>query len=180
MSDLVRPPRYSARQLPPYSYVTGQFPHPIRDPAGHSYGQLPESVTTLDESNWRTNPAWLWAIDLFNRAFYWEAHEAWEGLWHAAGRRGPTADFLKGLIKLAAAGVKHREGRPEGVRRHAARAIELLSPSRGRVVFGVTVDALLTAASYWTEIGQLEGQELSIWLQSGGAGATDETRIEHG
>ena len=47
-------------------------------------------------------------------AIYWEAHEAWEELWHACGRMGPTADFLRGLIKLAAAGVKVREGRPRG------------------------------------------------------------------
>ena len=54
-------------------------------------------------------------IALFNAGYYWEAHEAWEGLWHAHGRDGPTADVLKGLIKLAAAGVKVREGRPHGV-----------------------------------------------------------------
>ena len=47
-------------------------------------------------------------------------------LWHAAGRTGATADFLKGLIKLAAAGVKVREGRAAGVRRHAERAVDLL------------------------------------------------------
>ena len=35
------------------------------------------------------------------------------------------ADFLKGLIKLAAAGVKHREGNPGGVRSHVRRAAEL-------------------------------------------------------
>jgi len=27
--------------LPPYSYVTGRFPHPTRDPAGHSIGAVP-------------------------------------------------------------------------------------------------------------------------------------------
>ena len=32
------------------------------------------------------------------------------------------ADLLKGLIKLAAAGVKMREGVPKGVRTHAERA----------------------------------------------------------
>ena len=36
------------------------------------------------------------------------------------------ADFLKGLIKLAAAGVKLREGRPAGVKQHATRCVELL------------------------------------------------------
>jgi hypothetical protein len=169
MSECSRPPRYSSRELPPYSYVTGQFPHPIRDAAGHSYGHLPETVEPIDESNWRTNAAWLWAIDLFNQGFFWEAHEAWEGLWHAAGRRGVTADFLKGLIKLAAAGVKHREGRPEGVRRHTARAIELLSPSRGQVVFGVAVDPLLAAAKRWNQTGQIEGQTVVVLPERSGS-----------
>ncbi|HEY2148520.1 MAG TPA: hypothetical protein VGH32_11320, partial [Pirellulales bacterium] len=40
---------------------------------------------------------------------------------------GAVADFIKGLIKLAAAGVKAREGRLDGVRSHARRAAELFS-----------------------------------------------------
>jgi hypothetical protein len=36
-----------------------------------------------------------------------------------------AATFFKGLIKLAAAGVKARQGMPEGVRGHALRAREL-------------------------------------------------------
>jgi hypothetical protein len=143
MNDPPNPPRYTSRELPRYSYVPGQFPHPISDAAGHSFGHASEVVTPLDESNWQSNAAWLWAIDLFNQGFYWEAHEAWEVLWHAAGRRGPTADFLKGLIKLAAAGVKVREGKPEGVKLHTARAKQLLESSRGRVVFGIGVAGLL-------------------------------------
>ena len=68
---------------------------------------------------------YLLGIDLFNRGYYWEAHESWEAVWLAAGRRGQTADFLKGLIKLTAACVKARAGRPVGVARHARRASEL-------------------------------------------------------
>ena len=49
----------------------------------------------------------------------------WEQLWIKFGRSGRDADFLKGLIKLAAAGVKSREGRPVGIQRHACRAGEL-------------------------------------------------------
>ncbi len=120
------PPRLAPEfELPPYSYVTGHFPHPTRDPAGHSYGHAPAEPAPLDPANWRASRAYLFGCDLFNYGYYWEAHEVWEGLWKACGRRGDTADFLKGLIKLAAAGVKHREGRGEGVRRHAARAAEL-------------------------------------------------------
>lgn len=120
------PPRYLPdRALPPYSYVTGLAPHPTSDPAGHSYGRHEPTAAPLDEATWRTNPAYLYGLDLFNHGYYWEAHEAWESLWHASGRSGPTADFLKGLIKLAAAGVKAREGRAAGVHLHAERAVQL-------------------------------------------------------
>nr|WP_244447982.1 DUF309 domain-containing protein [Neorhizobium vignae] len=49
--------------------------------------------------------------DLFNHGYYWEAHEAWEGLWQAAKRGSQLRAFLKGLILLSAAGVKIREGK---------------------------------------------------------------------
>ncbi|MER9856292.1 DUF309 domain-containing protein [Mesorhizobium sp. M0098] len=33
-----------------------------------------------------------WGIDLFNHGYYyWEAHEAWEPLWHAANEARSTA-----------------------------------------------------------------------------------------
>jgi predicted metal-dependent hydrolase len=80
----------------------------------------------LDVGDWLRSRAFLYGIDLFNFGYYWEAHEEWEGLWHAAGRKGRIADFLKALIKLAAAGVKHREGIAHGVKSHAGRAAELL------------------------------------------------------
>ena len=110
--------------LPPYSYVPGRFPHPVSDPAGHSYGAQPASVE-FDPKRWRDCRAYLRGIDLFNHGYYWEAHEVWEQLWHAVGRHGVYADFFKGLIQLAAAGVKRREGVEEGVRNHARRALEL-------------------------------------------------------
>jgi predicted metal-dependent hydrolase len=116
--------------LPPYTYVTGRTPHPIRDPQGHLFGRAAEAPPPLDPQRWRENVAYLLGIDLFNHGYYWEAHEVWEGLWHAAERTGPVADFLKGLIKLAAAGVKAYEGRPDGVCRHAARAQQLFETVR--------------------------------------------------
>src|SRR5262245_4956580 len=102
--------------LPPYSYVPGLFPHPISDPSGHSHGLRHAFPGPLDPRSWRDSRDYLVAIDLFNHGFYWEAHEAWEGLWHAAGRSGMLADFLKGLIQMTAAGVKVRQGMPRGVR----------------------------------------------------------------
>ena len=111
--------------LPPYAYVTGRFPHPTSDPAGHSFGHPSLTPPPIDPQRWYDSREYLLGCDLFNYGYSWEAHELWESLWQACGRRGAMADFLKGLIKLAAAGVKAREGRSAGVQRHAARAREL-------------------------------------------------------
>ncbi len=75
---------------------------------------------------------YLYGIDWFNHGYYWEAHEAWEGLWNACGRRGPTGSFLKALIALAAAGLKARGGNPRGVAAHARRAVELFRQAGSR------------------------------------------------
>jgi predicted metal-dependent hydrolase len=83
-------------------------------------------VPPIEADDWMGSSHYLHGIALFNGGYYWEAHEAWEYLWHAHGRNGPKADLLKGLIKLAAAGVKVRERQPHGVRIHARRASELL------------------------------------------------------
>ncbi len=136
--------------LPPYSYVPGRFPHPLRDPAGHSYREPTPHPPAIDAQTWQQSHTYLLGCDLFNHGYYWEAHEAWEAVWNACGRRGTAADFLKGLIKLAAAGVKAREGRPAGVRRHAARAAELFRGVReavGRAKYlGLDVAALIAFA----------------------------------
>ena len=102
----------------------------------------------VTEANWRTSTHYLLGVDLFNHGYYWEAHEAWEGLWHACGRAGEVAEFLKALIKLAAAGVKAREGNENGVRRAASRARELfvrLAGERGEErdrFLGLSLDEL--------------------------------------
>lgn len=113
--------------LPSYTYVSGQHPHPLSDPSGHHFAGLQMTVDQerLRADDWRSCLAYCYALDLFQAGYYWEAHEMWERSWHAAGRQGTLADFLKGLIKLAAAGVKAREARRVGVIRHAQRAAEL-------------------------------------------------------
>lgn len=141
-------PRYAPDiSLPPYSYVPGhELPHPVNDPAGHLYyAQASQTHTPLittsqlstlpsDPSSRRyalaaivaENSQRLYALDLFNAGFYWEAHEAWETFWNALGRTTPEARFVQGLIHLSAACVKIREGKPMGVSRHTKRARELL------------------------------------------------------
>lgn len=118
--------------FPEYAFVPGKHPHPATDPDGHLYGETPAPVPSIDPANPIESMTFLFGIDLFNAGYYWEAHEAWEQLWVAAGRTGELADFLKGLIKLAAAGVKSREGQRSGVERHARRALQLFQQLRDR------------------------------------------------
>jgi uncharacterized protein len=121
-----QPPRLLPDQpFPPYAYVPGHTPHPTRDPGGHSYGAEFEILEPPDPEDWRTCRDYLYGIDLFNHGFYWEAHEAWEGLWVACGRRGPTATYLQALISLAAAGLKARSGSARGMRANAGKAVRL-------------------------------------------------------
>lgn len=137
-------PRYSSRPFPPYSYVPGSgTPHPVSDPRGHMYGHAVEEAAPLDPEHWQHNEIYLYAVDLFNHSYYWEAHEAWESLWHAAGHRGQIADFLKGLIKLAAAGVKCCEGNAAGVERHLKRGQELLLSINSPIFCGIDILELL-------------------------------------
>jgi len=123
--------------FPSYAFVPGgPWPHPA---ASH---QKPtneaERQAMLDRG-----------IALFDAGYYWEAHELWEVLWHVFGRHGPKADVLKGLIKLAASGVKVREKQRHGVVTHASRAAETFVKARdcgGERLFGFDLNELINLA----------------------------------
>lgn len=129
---LIPPPRPNVPRFapdlpfPPYTYVSGHAPHPLSSPEGHRFAGVADALQRARDADDLT---FRYALDLFNHGYYWESHEQWERLWHHAGRSGPQADFLKGLIKLSAAAVKAREGRFEGSLRHLRRAVELLQLS---------------------------------------------------
>ena len=138
--------------FPAYAFVPRRQPHPTSDLMGHSFGRPRAICPRVDPHDPRSSQEFCFAVDLFNAGYYWEAHEAWEELWIAAGRSGVLADFLKGLIKLAAAGVKAREGQTNGVKRHALRAAELfrtvqttMAESQPRYC-GLLIDNLICAA----------------------------------
>src|SRR5437016_2466045 len=86
--------------FPPYAFVPGRTPHPVADPAGHSFGVEPSPTERLDPDRWLRSRTYLYGLDLFNAGYYWESHVEFESLWLAADRKGVVADFLKGLIKL--------------------------------------------------------------------------------
>jgi hypothetical protein len=106
-------PRYSRQPLPAERHLPGRTPRP-RD-AGGGVG------IQSDPEQWETSEAFRRGADLWNHAFFWEAHEAWEEIWRAVGRRTRAGSFLQGLILLAAAAVKREIGAPGPASRLAAR-----------------------------------------------------------
>src|SRR5437868_12287257 len=125
-------------ELPACAVVPrGPCPHPkLADP-------MPTASLPNEHGDWRSSKTYMHGLALFNAGYYWEAHEAWEGLWHAHGRQGTTADLIKGLIKLAAAGVKVRQRQRHGIVTHAQRAAALFATARergGRHQLGLDLD----------------------------------------
>lgn len=98
--------RYSRRPLPPYRFVAGETPHPERDPRGHMVGQAETESEPLRSDSWARNQDYLYAVDLFNHGFYWEAHVYWERLWKLAEPESAERALLQALVQLAAARVK--------------------------------------------------------------------------
>ncbi len=144
--------RVEPSPLPTYTYVPGgPWPHPNRArPAGGDTEAKPSAPNLAASTDVAASPFFRRGVELFDAGYYWEAHEAWEELWHAVGRRGPTADVLRGLIKLAAAGIKVRERREAGVRTHARRAAECFASARrqgGSHQLGLDLDVWIERAS---------------------------------
>lgn len=92
--------------LPPYRYLPGVSPHPRRDPRGHMFGRADVLPPRLAPDAWRANEAYLLGVDYFNFAYWWEAHEVWEGVWRVEPDDAIARDFLKGLIQAAGALLK--------------------------------------------------------------------------
>lgn len=121
--------RYTRTALPAYRYVPRLNPHPCADPRGHSYhpsGHGPPPPPLLPPERWRECEGWLFGVDLYNLAYWWEAHETWEAIWKQAAPGHAQRRFLQGLIQISAAHLKRHIGEDEAVRR-------LLERSRGHL-----------------------------------------------
>jgi len=112
-----RVPRYTDRPFPAYCHLPGVTPHPTRNPDGHSFGLPDLGLPDLNHENWRKSEEYLYGIDLFNGGFWWECHEALEGLWLVAGVHSEAGHALQAVIQCAAAHLKTVMGKPRGAMR---------------------------------------------------------------
>ena len=81
----------------------------------------------LDVTKWSGKPQYLYAIDLYNHGFWWEAHEVLEQFWGAVPRGDVQSHFFQGLIKMSAAFIKWVLKEQRGVIFHYTSGKDLLS-----------------------------------------------------
>ena len=110
--------------FPSYIFIPGLNPHPKKE-GGHMQDQMDPVGELIDLNNTQDNKFLRYSLDLYNNGYFWESHVYFEALWNVHKRTGSTADFLKGMIKLGAAGVKIQINQPANARTHFLRAKEL-------------------------------------------------------
>ena len=136
------------RPFPPYAFLPGRDPHPTRDPRGHSYGAPEPAIDYAPPASWRSNDVYLFGVDLYNHGYLWEAHEAWENLWHLAKGDADQASFLQGLIQCSAASLKVPMGQPNGLAKLAqigTSRLEEVARRAGDRYMGLDVPAFIGA-----------------------------------
>lgn len=132
-------PRYTTRPFPAYAYVPGKTPHPTRDENGHSYNEQPQPARVeFDVDHWQACEEYLYGIDLFNHAYWWEAHEALEAVWIAAGRKTQTGFFIQGIIQVSVAHLKRHQRFHDVAQRMAHDGLEKMHGVNG-VYLGIDI-----------------------------------------
>ncbi len=125
--DLWRP----EEPFPPYRFVPGKNPHPFAQKGGYAFGERPLPPPFCSLESWREHPPYLRGVDFFNRGWWWEAHEIWEGAWHACeGRESVQREWLQGLIQLAACALNRERDHHDGADRLLQSSIDHLEAAR--------------------------------------------------
>lgn len=126
--------RLTTWPFPAYRFVPGRFPHPERDPAGHSYNvELPplnpEARGLVHD--WRQSPHFCFAVDCYNHAYWFEAHMYLEALWHCFGESDPARHALQTLVQVSAAHLVQFLEKPAAAGRLIAHAWRHLETAGG-------------------------------------------------
>ncbi len=134
--------------MPPHAHVPGQNDRPAE---GFFDFVEAHAADTTTEATYQHNIAWTYAIDLFNRGFYWETHEVLETLWMRAPQNSRERMLLQGVIHLANAALKLNMQRSVAADRLADKAIECFQeafPAGGKeTLMGLNAEELKGIAS---------------------------------
>ncbi len=99
----------------------------------------------LDPAAWSASTTYLYGADLYNFAYWWEAHESFEALWQMTDKEGPLGQALQGLIQIAAGNLKQFMGAESAAQKLWTRGLGRLalapSPMLGLDVRGFEAEA---------------------------------------
>ena len=144
-------------RLPGHAHIPGQTRS--ADP------QLENILADIDRHPDRLAHRCHYGCQLFEAGFYWEAHEAWEPVWHAARPNSATDLLVQAAIALANAALKIRMRQPRATRRLTSRARSLL--------------AGCPPAAELEKLHPDRLVELADWLEAAGLDSLEEAEQKH-
>ena len=144
--------------LPGHAHIPGRTS--TADP------RLEEILTRMDSQPDRLVQRGQYGCQLFEAGFYWEAHEAWEPVWHAARPNSAAGLLLQAAIALANAALKIRMHQPRAARRLTSRARSLL--------------AGCPPAAELEKLHPDRLAELADWLEAAGLDSLEKAERKHG
>jgi uncharacterized protein len=124
--------------------------------------KLPELKQEFSSQTWQNCTNYLYAIDLFNYAYYWEVHEVLENLWMKVGKKSPEGLFIQGLIQLSVALLKNLQSNKLGLKRLTDKAMPKLLSQQG-IYLGVDIRNLINQFNIYLN-GEQENSPI-IFLQ---------------
>lgn len=114
--------RFTEFNLPKERYIPGVTSRPVTPPLSDEN----ISAQNLSIVSPYENLFFLYGVDLFNHHFFWEAHEAWEEIWHLEEER-ELRDLLQGMIQLSGGFLKIIQENHRGARTLWGKAASRLS-----------------------------------------------------
>ena len=144
--------------LPAYRFVPGLNAHPFRHPSGHMYtdGSAPQAPHWASERPWQMDRLWLRGLDLFDHRYFWECHEAFEGIWHQAEAGSGVHTLCQGLIQSSAFVLKVHMGHDKAAAvlfSSAQSKLKLVQDTVGDSFRGVRISDLIQQLSSFQEVG---------------------------
>ena len=134
-------PRYSPGEpLPEYRHVPG-VNREVQGRFGHSEDPI---IDLLPPHAWRDSADYLFGVDLFNQAYWYEAHAIWNPIWHTA--TGNYRLFIKGLALVADALLLHHQRDLRGLHDQMSAGTGKLTAvlnAEGDVYMGLNIHLLL-------------------------------------
>lgn len=127
-------PTYTNRPMPAERHI------PFKKDAPNFSEDGSLQVDNFSEQNWQSCEAYLYAIDLFNQGYWWEAHEILKPVCYAVGRESVSGVFVEGLIQIAAGELKHSMQEEKGAQILIERGLSTIATAQP-VFLGIDIVA---------------------------------------